>query len=194
MIGLRIKIFRQEMGYSQKDLANILNVSTRTIVRWEQNSNKPSSDEISKIAKLIGVSEDELMADTVDDNSAVATKSDALDRLSDSVDNLVTGQDMINESIISNRDEYLGKQDAILQELRSQNKELLSRLNTYENNIKSARSDLRHKKIRTICVIVTCLIILGMVIFSWIYWWNYGAREGAVEMGTPSYYEIDDGK
>ena len=78
MSGLRIRQFREKNKYSQKDLANILGVSVRTIVRWEQNSSKPCAED----------DKDDI------DLSSDEPKQDVLGRISDSVDNLVTGQEM----------------------------------------------------------------------------------------------------
>ena len=63
MSGLKIKRFREEKHYSQEELASLLGVTRRTISRWEQNSSKPNADELSKIAKYIGVTEEELLSD-----------------------------------------------------------------------------------------------------------------------------------
>lgn len=92
--GLRIKRFREKNNYSQEELARLLGVTRRTISRWEQNSSKPSSDELSRIAKIIGVTEDELLSGEDEIPSA-----NALERLYDGVDNLVSGQETITESI-----------------------------------------------------------------------------------------------
>lgn len=100
MDGSRIRKFRIERNYSQKDLAELLNVSVRTISRWERNCNAPNPDELSRITKLIGITEEELLCD--ENDTVYETNNSVLNRISDSVDNLVTGQDTINESLNSN--------------------------------------------------------------------------------------------
>lgn len=64
MSGLIIKKFRERNNYSQKELAKILDVSVRTIARWEQNNTKPNSDELKRLATLLSVTEDEILSDT----------------------------------------------------------------------------------------------------------------------------------
>lgn len=63
-----------------------------------------------------------------------------------------------------------------------------------ENN----RSKLKHRRIRTAVVIITCIIILAIFLYTWFVLVNHGIKdkviEGSDEMGTPSYFEIDDGK
>ena len=63
MYGLRIKQFRQKNKYSQRELGNMVGVSSRTVMRWEQNTNKPGPEEAKKIAALLGITVEELMSD-----------------------------------------------------------------------------------------------------------------------------------
>ena len=99
MSGLRIKLYREKNGYSQEDLARILDVTRRTVSRWEQNSSKPNEAELKRLATLIGVTEDEILSD---EDDLIRPSKDAgqniLGKISDSVDNLVTGQEIINET------------------------------------------------------------------------------------------------
>ncbi len=189
MFGTRLRNIRIEKGYSQKDLAEFLGVNVRTVSRWEQNNNKPNQEEMEKISKLFGIPEDELLVDELsDENNLEETNQNILNRLSDSVDNLVTGQENMNETITSN-------QDQLICELKRQNEELLSRIQAYEKALDIDRSVLRHRRIRTIAIILTCIAIIGLLIIAWIYWINYGpVHEGPIEMGTPSYSEVDDGE
>ncbi|MBO7450333.1 MAG: helix-turn-helix domain-containing protein [Clostridiales bacterium] len=201
MSGLKIKRYREEKHYSQEELASLLGVTRRTISRWEQNSSKPNADELSKIAKFIGVTEEELLSDDDMYNSS----SNVLDRISDGVDNLVSGQETINESIVSNRDEYGKKQDELINALQMQNSQLLSKLDeqaavieSYKQELVVDRKDSRHKIIIIAIVLFTCLLILILVFFTWLYWMNHGfgrdGKEGMARTETPSYFEIDDGK
>jgi len=194
MDGSRIRKFRIENGYSQKDLARLLSVNVRTISRWEQNINTPNPDELNKIAMLIGVTEEELLGDGI--NTTEETKQDVINRISDSVDNLITGQETINESLLSNRDEYIKRQDELILELKNHNESLVSQIASYKNELDINKAELRHKRILTIIVAVTCLIILVLVFGSWLYWMNHGFNDGVVkgsdELGTPSYFEYDD--
>ena len=137
MSGLRIKQYRENNNFSQEDLAGFLGVTRRTISRWEQNKSKPNADELSRIAKFIGVSEEELLSE---DDSACSTN--VLERISDSVDNLVSGQETINESIVTKHDEYSKKQDELIRELQAQNKQLLSKLDEQSKVIESYKKEL----------------------------------------------------
>ncbi|MBR4946935.1 MAG: helix-turn-helix transcriptional regulator [Clostridiales bacterium] len=187
MSGLRIKQYRENNNFSQEDLAGFLGVTRRTISRWEQNKSKPNADELSRVAKFIGVSEEELLSE---DDTAYSTN--VLERISDSVDNLVTGQETINESIVSKHDEYSKKQDELIKELQAQNKQLLSKLDEQSRAVESYKkaldlsvAELRHKKIRTTIVAVTCLIILIIVILTWLFVVNHGLSNRKYIEGTP---------
>ena len=200
MSGLRIKKYRTENCYSQKQFASIVGVSTRTIVRWEQNETKPNPEEAERIAAIIGVTAEDLLSDTDNGEENITTdeKITVLDRISENVNNLVTGQETINESLSSNRDIYIQRQDELISELKSQNEDLLSRIQTYEKALDNGKAEERHRKIRTMVIIATCITIVGLLFVAWIYWINYGLNgvvlDGPIEMGTPSYSEVDDGK
>lgn len=187
MSGLRIKQYRENNNYSQEDLAGFLGVTRRTISRWEQNKSKPNADELSRVAKFIGVSEEELLSE--DDT---ACSSNVLERISDSVDNLVSGQETINESIVTKHDEYSKRQDELIRELQAQNKQLLSKLDeqskaveSYKKELDLSVAELRHKKIRTTIIAVTCLIILIIVILTWLFIVNHGLSNRKYIEGTP---------
>lgn len=60
-IGNRIKSARKKEGLTQKQLAEILNVSTITIQNYENNRRKPNIDMINKIAEALGVSQHKLI-------------------------------------------------------------------------------------------------------------------------------------
>ena len=187
MSGLRIKQYRERNGYSQEELAGFLGVTRRTISRWEQNKSKPNVDELSRIAKFIGVTEEELISE-----EDTPVSSTVLERISDGVDNLVSGQETINESIVSNHDEYSKKQDELIKELQAQNRQLLSKLdeqsetiNSYKKALDLSIAELRHKKIRTAIVAVTCIFILLIVVITWLFIVNHGlSNENYIE-GTP---------
>ena len=50
--GTSIKKHRKRLGLSQGELGQLLNVSTNTIVRWEQNKSKPREAYRAGIAQL----------------------------------------------------------------------------------------------------------------------------------------------
>ena len=206
MSGLIIKKFRERNNYSQKELAQILDVSVRTIARWEQNNTKPNSDELKRLATLLSVTEDEILsdADTEIITSSEQTNQDLIAKISDSVDNLVTGQETINASLTSNRDEYSKKQNELIRELQNQNQQLLSKLDeqsrlieSYKKTLVSSKTELRHKRIRTSIIIGTCLIVMVVIICTWIYVLNHGLSgehivEGTCVTSGHIYYKTDD--
>ena len=203
MSGLMIKIYREKSGYSQEDLAKILHVTRRTVSRWEQNSSKPNGDELTRLATLMGVTEDELLSDEDELSVLSNNKQNVLDKISDSVDNLVTGQEAINESL-TNNDVYFKKQNELIKELQDQNKLLLSKLEeqsdlieTYKKALDLSKIEIRHKRIRTIIVAITCLIILALVLGTWCWVRNVGLGnhefiKGSVVTSEPSYFDTDD--
>jgi len=202
--GLRIKQYRADHNYSQKDLAARLGVSIRSVARWEQNKSKPYPNEVSKISSILGISEEELLRedDTIevitDDNSTVV-----LGRISDSVDNLVTGQELMNEAILTNHNDYIKKQDEVISELRCSNADLIAKLEgqaseieSYKKELELRKEDLHHKKIRTMSIIVTCLILVVLAFGTWLYIMNNGFRgeihEGGGSIETVYYYHTDN--
>ena len=194
MSGFRIRKYRLDNNYSQKQLADIFGVSVRTIVRWEQNKTIPNQEDANKVAEIMGISVEELLSDRDEINDS--TKQSVLDKISDSVDNLVTGQETINESLLSNRQEDDIRQDILIRELQEQNEQLIMRIESYEKTLDSNKAILRHKRIQTIVIVVTCLIVIGLAVYAYVFWRNHGFDdviiEGEDELGTPSYFTIDD--
>lgn len=188
MQGNRIRQFRLEKGYSQKELAKLLDVTSRTISRWEKNSNQPNPDELDKIAKLIGVSVDEIESDNdVSGNSNESTQT-VLERISDSVDNLVTGQESINESIVAEREEFRERQGELIQELRAQNSELMKKLEETKTTEELQREILRQKRIRNLILLLFGVIFLLIIsIFIW-FTINFGPNPNIVTTDQPEVF------
>ena len=53
---LYIKELREEKGYTQKELADLMQVSFQTISKWETGANYPDITHIPKLADIFGVS------------------------------------------------------------------------------------------------------------------------------------------
>ena len=69
MIGDRIKELRKAKGWSQKELAEKLNVTQSAIGKWEGKGKTIPSDDIKlRIAALFNVSVDYLLSDSIDTN------------------------------------------------------------------------------------------------------------------------------
>lgn len=67
-IGENIKKLRKNKGLSQKQLAEILNLSEITIRRYEKCSNIPTIETINKIADALGMPLSELLGNSVKTN------------------------------------------------------------------------------------------------------------------------------
>lgn len=63
-------------------------------------------------------------------------------------------------------------------------------------NSENIKSEIRHRRVRTFFVILTCIFIIVVFLYTWICLVNHGLTdkgiEGAAEIETPSYFEIDD--
>lgn len=174
MSGVRIKRYREKNKYSQKDLASILGVSVRTIVRWEQNNSKPSGEELKRIVALIGITENELLSEEDDKESLPSTNQTYLERISDSVDNLVSGQDVINKTIVSGRIEYQEKQEELIQELRKQNSDLMKKLEDNSAAYSLQKDMLKQRKIRNLIILGFAILLLIIIAISIWYLFNFG--------------------
>lgn len=60
-LGQKIKKLRQEKGYTQVQLAKILNISRQALSHYEMNDRDLSTDLIKKICIIFDISADELL-------------------------------------------------------------------------------------------------------------------------------------
>ncbi|MFA9413492.1 MULTISPECIES: helix-turn-helix domain-containing protein [unclassified Streptococcus] len=60
-IGERLKSLRQEKGYTQDQLAQLLLLSRQTIINWEKDRTVPDSDNLARLSAFYGISVDELL-------------------------------------------------------------------------------------------------------------------------------------
>ena len=67
-IGKRIAEFRKGMGLTQVELANRLNVSDKTISKWENGGGLPEITSLLPLAKIFGVSTDYLLSGKTNSN------------------------------------------------------------------------------------------------------------------------------
>lgn len=70
MIGTNIKKLRLEQGMTQKALADKLFVSAQAVSRWENNEVEPSIGTIIELAKIFGVSTDDLLGSGMSEQTA----------------------------------------------------------------------------------------------------------------------------
>ena len=55
-IGNRIRKYREEIGISQKELAQKIGVSNGRVSNWEQGINRPDADMLAEICIVLNVS------------------------------------------------------------------------------------------------------------------------------------------
>ena len=78
-IADRLTQIRKEKGMSQEELAEKLGVSRQAVSKWERAESAPDTDNLIALAKLYGVTLDELLnADTEPDRPA-APEDDPID-------------------------------------------------------------------------------------------------------------------
>ena len=63
MFQIQLKKFREQLGLSQEELANIIGVRQSTVGMWENGFNKPRHSTLLKLAEALKVSVDELTGD-----------------------------------------------------------------------------------------------------------------------------------
>ena len=61
MAKLSLKAARVNKGLTQKEAANLLNVSNKTLCMWEKNASLPKADKIDAICELYGVQYDDVI-------------------------------------------------------------------------------------------------------------------------------------
>ena len=61
-IGKRIAALRREKNLKQEDLAQMLEVSPQAVSKWENDQTCPNISLLPKLAKILGVSVDELLS------------------------------------------------------------------------------------------------------------------------------------
>lgn len=59
-IGLKIKLLRKQHHITQKDLAKSLCVTSQAISKWENGKNMPDITVLPMVARIFGISMDEL--------------------------------------------------------------------------------------------------------------------------------------
>lgn len=65
MLAKRIKQLRSEKGWSQADLANLMNWREKSVVNWENGSSSPSAKNILRLAEVFCITIDCLYGRTI---------------------------------------------------------------------------------------------------------------------------------
>lgn len=63
-LAVRLKNAREKAGYSQKDVAEKLNISRQSVSKWENGWTSPDIDNLILLSKLYGVTTDSLLKDS----------------------------------------------------------------------------------------------------------------------------------
>ena len=111
-------------------------------------------------------------------------------------------KDLMGEEYLTDKDlsESETTIDAI-NEMSDRVNNILYHVSQIEHNQRSIdevnnRLILKHRKIRTTAIVITCIIIIIGFIIGWFLIMNFGIRneviEGTASMGSASYYVIDD--
>ena len=69
MIGQNIKLFRENLGISQEELAHRARVHSNTIARWERDEVTPRGASLTKLANALQVTPAALLAEELDDSA-----------------------------------------------------------------------------------------------------------------------------
>ncbi len=63
--GDKIAVLRKRKGFSQEELAQILNVSRQSVSRWEKNQAFPETEKLIQLSQLFSCSIDYLLIDSI---------------------------------------------------------------------------------------------------------------------------------
>lgn len=61
-MGSKISTLRKELGMTQAELAEKMNVTDKAVSKWERNLSCPEVNSLPRLAEIFGISLDELMA------------------------------------------------------------------------------------------------------------------------------------
>lgn len=75
----RLYELRKQHGYSQDELAEMLNVSRQAVSKWERSESSPDTDNLIALAKLYGISLDDLLGYTPQASGACDNKGETAD-------------------------------------------------------------------------------------------------------------------
>lgn len=67
ILSMKLKNYRQQKGITQQELAELLNVSDKSISKWEVGNGYPSKKNMLKISELLGISLEVLLLEEKDE-------------------------------------------------------------------------------------------------------------------------------
>ena len=68
-LGEKIKACRQTAGMSQEKVAELVGVSRQAVTKWEANQSAPNTENLFKLAEILGTTVDFLLASREAENS-----------------------------------------------------------------------------------------------------------------------------
>lgn len=97
LIADRLQKYRKQNGYSQEELADMLNVSRQAVSKWECGESSPDTENLIALAKIYNVTIDQL----INGNSATYQKEDTTVEIAANSQSQNT-----NDTSNNNKDEY----------------------------------------------------------------------------------------
>ncbi|WP_425524560.1 helix-turn-helix domain-containing protein [Diplocloster hominis] len=64
-IGERLSYYRRRAGLSQKDAANLINVSRQCLSNWETNHREPRIEDLWRLCRLYNITLDQFVKDNI---------------------------------------------------------------------------------------------------------------------------------
>lgn len=122
-ISQNIKFYRKQKGYTQVDLAKLLNVKPTAVSAWESGRNKPLMDKVTLMANVFNINISQLVGDTFEANdiNPVYSKLDInrkknvykyavnqLDEQNNVVELPINNEVVISGAVSAGTGEYLG--------------------------------------------------------------------------------------
>ena len=156
MLGDKILLYRRREGFSQQQLADKLGLTRQTIARWEKNTNVPSDQEIKKLSELMGITEQELLFD--DGNNT--PDSELVSNMEEMVSDISYGVSEQRKVL-----EEIAAKQVTAKDLETLNKPI----DYSKEQLEVQKAILRHKRIRTVVLIIMAIIIIilvGLLLFG----------------------------
>lgn len=74
-LGKNIRLYRKSKGFTQEELADLLNITPQAVSKWESEAGLPDVSMLIPLAKVLGVTTDQLLGyDTMSENEEVTAR------------------------------------------------------------------------------------------------------------------------
>ena len=101
-LGKRLKEVRMEKGFSQSDVAEVLNISRQSISRWENDKSYPDIDNLVELSKYYEISIDELLTETKVLQQEINEKTMQMNK---NIEEIEEKQKKLNQLLVTTGDE-----------------------------------------------------------------------------------------